>query len=170
MSDIQYIVDTIQYEGSYLNGRFEGHGTYWCDLGRYTGYFSDGQFHGRGTLFLKDGGKFEGEWRKGKFISESGRYVFEDGLEFKESNWEYCSETDNRFYAEILEDVPPTGPLKYVTANKNNPLLPLGCYDCIDGYFDPKMNAVRDYETHSEIRRPDQEDVKWILKYCRQEK
>eukprot|EP01041_Mallomonas_annulata_P012218 gene12218-25649_t len=159
------ILEEIKYDGGYQAGRFDGHGTYECAAGRYVGQFHDGQFHGKGTLYLNEGGKFVGEFRAGKYIS--GTYIFEDGLEYKDQDWEYCTAKDPRFYAEVKEKVPIDGPLKYVTSNPAEPLLPLDCYDVIDGYYDPSTGCVRDYITHSEIRRPDPKTLRWIMKKCR---
>lgn len=136
-------------------------------MGKYSGHFCDGQFHGSGTMLLKDGGKFEGDWFRGKFVS--GKFVFADGLEYQdgEGGWEYCTTKDPRFYSEIQAGVPKEGPLIQDTADPRPALLPLGCFDCIDGYFDPVMGAVRDFRSHAELRRPDQEEVRWIRKHCR---
>jgi hypothetical protein len=62
--------------------------------------------------------------------------------------------------------------------------IPRGCFDTIDGYFDPKKKAVLDYTTGyyiiiyiifyylfiikgEQIRMPDQEEKEWIMANCR---
>jgi len=106
------------------------------------------------------GGKFEGIFDKGRFVS--GKFIFEDGLDYEEKDWKYCSEEDPRFYREIEQGVPLDGPLKYSTARANPPKLPAGCYDTIEGYFDPKSGWIRDYGTNREIRKPDADEGLWM--------
>ena len=111
------------------------------------------------------GGRFEGDFEKGKYIR--GTFYFDDGLDYDDQDWKYCSEEDPRFWCERQEGISIKGPLKYPCANPRPPRLPLGCYDTIDGYFDPKAGCVREYFSHHEIRRPDPEEIRWIQSNCR---
>lgn len=69
------------------------------------------RFHGRGTLYFTNGGRFEAIWERGRAVGEGtgGRYTFHDGLEYEESDWEYCDGTDRRFYSEICRGIEPAG-------------------------------------------------------------
>ena len=45
-----------------------------------------------------------------------------------------------RFWTEVQASVPVHGPLKYPTPNPHDyESVPPGCYDCIDGYYNPKV-------------------------------
>lgn len=165
-----------EYDGEIANGRYEGKGTYILPTkasSKYVGTFQDGAFHGQGVLTV-DGGKFVGEWNRGKMVS--GKFIFEDGLEYKPMNdtepWNYCSNSDPRFFIEREEKVPmaPTtsaSRLKYERPSKETPFLPPGCYDTIDGYYDPKKFAIFSFEDATEVRMPDKKEVAWIVENCR---
>ena len=90
------------YEGQYLNGEFNGQGTFtWPDGVRYIGEFKNGQFNGQGiystqTLKAEDlsimhefkGSKYVGEFKDGKkhgqgtWTHGSNKYVgeYKNGL------------------------------------------------------------------------------------------
>jgi hypothetical protein len=38
-----------------------------------------------------------------------GKYIFADGLEYSDKNWEYCDGYDRRFYTEICNGLKPAG-------------------------------------------------------------
>jgi hypothetical protein len=130
------------------------------------GSFVNGEFHGEGTLRVK-GGRFVGTWEHGRLVK--GNFVFEDGLAYvrDEAKWSYCQEGDRRFYSEVIEGVLMEGPYKYPTASARPPPLPEGCYDVIEGYYDPETLSIRDFETHDEIRRPVDTERFWIQDNCR---
>ena len=92
----------------------------------------------------------------------------------------------------MAENIPKEGPLKYAcngytNANKNKNeiknknenennedskneekyVLPLNCYDFVEGYYDPKKNILCAHITGSDIRVPTEKEVEWILKHCR---
>ena len=55
------------YEGHYLNGKFDGQGTFtWSDGDKYVGEYKDGKRHGQGTFTWSDGDKYVGEWKDGE--------------------------------------------------------------------------------------------------------
>ena len=158
-----------EYKGELLNGRFEGVGEYESPQGRFVGGFHDGHFHGPGTMHVS-GGKFVGTWQNGKI--DTGEFFFNDGLMHRKSGykfWEYCSMYDPRFYTEVVEiGLEKDQPLKYQTihgtvANK----IPQGCYDTVDGYYDPKQISVCKYDTNLPFRMPNKEEKEWIIKNCR---
>jgi len=164
-----------EYTGEVSRGRWDGKGTYKLpgSSNTFVGTFEDGAFHGPGVLKV-EGGKWVGEWRRGKMIS--GHFVFLDGLEHKAISdskpWSYCSSGDPRFYIEIQENEPKmatsnTSKLKYKTPEVVTPFLPPGCFDTIDGYYDPKKFAVYSYESGKEIRMPDKKEAAWIVANCR---
>lgn len=157
-----------EYEGERVNGRYEGQGIYRTLDATYEGEFVGGLFEGQGTLHLR-GGHYEGTWSRGKLIS--GNFYFSDGLKYKsitEKNWGYCSKADPRFHAEIMCGVQIGDELRKNTSHSFAGKLPIGCYDTIDGYFDPKRGGVISYEDDTMVLRiPDRAERAWIEKYCR---
>jgi hypothetical protein len=156
-----------EYEGDYLEGRFHGRGVYKQNDFKYDGNFLDGLYHGEGTLFLKSG-RFEGNWNKGKLVD--GGFIFEDGLHYSkqdEDRWKYCSNEDPRFYSEIQNDLQIGEKLSEVTSHSYGNSLPKGCYDVIEGYYDPKKLMIFSYGTNDELRMPTKEEHKWFLANCR---
>ena len=96
-----------------------GKGTYKLASGIiYEGEFMDGMFHGQGALiFPDDGGKVVGVWKEGRLLS--GKYIFHDGLTYKPKEWQYCTDSDRRFWSEIqtgikLGDIPQLSNTTYV--------------------------------------------------------
>lgn len=155
------------YEGDYKDKRYEGYGTYKSSYGTYTGNFFDGYFHGQGTLLIK-GGEYSGIWKNGALID--GKFKFLDGLEHKninEKDWNYCSNKDPRFYCEIVDGLSLGSQLIRDTPAEVTPIIPFGCYDTLDGYYDPKKFCVFDYDTHEQVRMPTQEESQWIVDNCR---
>ena len=104
------------YDGALVNGRMEGKENYTSPTDtRYEGDMLDGMFHG-------------------KVIS--GKYVLVDGLEFDEENWTYYDGYDQRFYTEIRDGLKPEG--RSQLTNRIPPrVIPEGCYDTGDGFYDP---------------------------------
>jgi MORN repeat len=83
----------------------------------YTGSFKESLFHGPGTLHYPGVGKFVGEFLEG--VAVSGKFFFEDGLEYGDSTedtpkqsesrnvqisktWKYLMPDDRRYYREKL--------------------------------------------------------------------
>ena len=159
------------YEGAMVDGRYHGHGTLKYPGGTYTGDFRNGELHGEGVLVLKEG-KFEGSWERGKLCK--GSFVFPDGLQHRPvdmKHWPYCSPEDPRFHCEIKEGLALGEPLRYETqAGAHTLRLPAGCYDTVDGYYDPKRLSVCSLETLEPIRMPSADEKVFILGSCRQQK
>ncbi|OXB76376.1 UNVERIFIED_CONTAM: hypothetical protein H355_006787 [Colinus virginianus] len=44
--------------------------------------------------------------------------------------------------------------------------IPEGCYDCGDGFYNPKTRIVVDYELRF-LRNADDEEHEWIIRTCR---
>ncbi len=84
----------------------------------YEGEFQDSMFDGEGTLFFpNDGGRFVGAWKRGKLVH--GKYFFQDNLEYRPENWQYCTDGDRRFWTEIqngirIADAPALSDKEYV--------------------------------------------------------
>ena len=100
-----------------------------------------------------------------------GGFVFNDGLKYTSMNvdeqWDYCSQSDPRFHSEIELGIQLGDSLTLTSPNPEHHALPPGCYDTVDGYYDPRRQSVISYTTNQPIRTPDAEEVKWITKYCR---
>jgi hypothetical protein len=100
----------------------------------------------------------------------SGTFIFDDGLNYKQTGekyWDYCSIHDQRFQKEILENVPKAGPYPYKDVHIKPTTLPSNCYDCIEGYYDPKRKMIINFETGGDIRVPNERDIDWIERNCR---
>mmetsp|Transcript_26065 Transcript_26065/g.35926 ORF Transcript_26065/g.35926 Transcript_26065/m.35926 type:complete len:167 (+) Transcript_26065:218-718(+) len=157
-----------EYSGDQENGRYHGKGVYKLENARYEGNFRNGEFHGEGRMFV-EGGSFQGIWRQGKLVE--GCFVFKDDLKHKrvedKKEWDYCTSSDPRFYNEILEGVKVGDKLRHQSAHRYATSLPKGCYDTIDGYFDPKKHTVFSYDNNEELRIPDKREIDWIKEHCR---
>lgn len=89
-------------------GAMNGKGEFTFPNGtRYVGELVDGEFHGKGTLFYPGRGRYEAEWDHGKVIT--GQLFFEDGLQFQDEKWIYCSPEDRRYNIEITNGLRPAG-------------------------------------------------------------
>ncbi|XP_023663638.2 MORN repeat-containing protein 5 [Paramormyrops kingsleyae] len=153
-----------RYDGDTKNGRMEGRGEYTLPTGtRYVGDMKDGYFHGNGVLHFPNGGKYEGTWEKG--ICNQGTYTFSDGLVYQETDWVYCDGNDRRYYTEICHGLKPAGE-SHLTNLDPPRVIPEGCYDCGDGFYNHKTRIITDYE-HRFLRNADDDEHKWIVSTCR---
>ncbi|XP_028829503.1 MORN repeat-containing protein 5 isoform X2 [Denticeps clupeoides] len=142
----------------------EGKGVYTLPTGtKYTGEMKDGVFHGQGVLHFTNGSKYEGTWEKG--ICKQGKYTFSDGLEYDDKEWDYCDGNDRRFYTERCNGIKPAGESQ-LTNMDPSPVIPDGCYDCGDGFYDPNSRVINDYN-HQYLRNADEEEHGWIVRTCR---
>ncbi len=71
----------------------------------YEGEFNKGNFHGKGKMTFMNNSFILGTWENGKLIDK--QFFFEDELEFKEKNWDYCTLRDRRFHQEKLKEIKP---------------------------------------------------------------
>ncbi|XP_073770101.1 MORN repeat-containing protein 5 isoform X5 [Danio rerio] len=132
------------YDGDYNNGRMEGTGEYTIPTHtRYVGEMKDGMFHGKGVLHFPNGSKYEGTWEKG--ICKEGKYTFSDGLKYKETDWDYCDGKDRRFYSERCNGLKPAGESQLTDPDPPR-VIPDGCYDTGDGFYDPNTRVVKGYD------------------------
>ncbi|XP_051835534.1 MORN repeat-containing protein 5 isoform X2 [Antechinus flavipes] len=153
-----------QYFGEYVRGRMEGKALYILPTEtKYQGEMTDGMFHGKGTLHFPNGSQYDATWEKGKIIQ--GKYTFADGLMYKEEKWLYCDGYDRRFYTEICEGLKPAG-ISQVTNIDPPRKIPEGCYDCGDGFYNPKTRVIRDYKNRF-LRNADDDEHEWIIHTCR---
>ena len=110
----------------------------------YEGNFEKGEFHGEGTLIYPNGGRYVAKWDRGKLID--GKYFFYDKLEFSDTNWDYCTIKDRKFYTEAMKGLRPDG-LTLITNDIKGPKsIPEGTYDLGDGYFDPLKRIICEYD------------------------
>ena len=64
--------DGSKYEGSFLNGKRHGIGTFTSSNGSiYVGEWFDDLMHGKGKLTRHDGTVLSGSWQNGKFLDNS---------------------------------------------------------------------------------------------------
>ncbi|XP_073770088.1 MORN repeat-containing protein 5 isoform X2 [Danio rerio] len=110
---------------------------------RYVGEMKDGMFHGKGVLHFPNGSKYEGTWEKG--ICKEGKYTFSDGLKYKETDWDYCDGKDRRFYSERCNGLKPAGESQLTDPDPPR-VIPDGCYDTGDGFYDPNTRVVKGYD------------------------
>ena len=153
------------YEGETLDNMHHGRGKLTFPNGNvYEGGFHMGQFHGEGVLHMAKGGRYVGVWRYGK--EQSGKLVFDDGLEFEDKEWKYCTPEDRRFQSERLHGLQPAGATK-LSDKRERDELPVGCYDVVEGYYDPGTGRIHAYGSGEVIRTPTAEKVAWIRERCR---
>ncbi|NXD26325.1 MORN5 protein, partial [Spelaeornis formosus] len=146
--------------------RMEGFGYYALPTGKeYRGWLWDGMFHGKGELLLPEGGAHRAVWDRGVCDITKGKYAFADGLEYEKEKWRYCDGYDRRFYTEISSGFKPPG-IPQLTNLHPPKIIPEGCYDCGDGFYNPKTRVVVDYK-HKFLRNADEDEHEWILRTCR---
>ncbi|XP_005055875.1 PREDICTED: MORN repeat-containing protein 5 [Ficedula albicollis] len=151
-------------KGRVAGGWMEGYGSYTLPTGaEYRGSLWDGMFHGKGELQLIKGGGYRALWERGR--PTQGKYTFTDGLEFDEEKWPYCDGYDRRFYTEICLGFKPPG-IPQLTNLDPPKIIPEGCYDCGDGFYNPETRVVVDYKRKF-LRNADNDEHEWILRTCR---
>ncbi|XP_030598826.1 MORN repeat-containing protein 5 isoform X2 [Archocentrus centrarchus] len=152
------------YKGATKNGRMEGEGEYTFPTNtRYVGETKDGMFHGKGVLHFPNGSKYEGSWENGRV--KQGTFTFADGLQYQEKDWDYCSGSDRRFYSERCNGLRPAGKSQITDLHPPR-AIPDRCYDCGDGFYNPKTRVVTDY-TGRFLRNADDQEHDWIVRTCR---
>ncbi|KAI9017466.1 hypothetical protein BC832DRAFT_526773, partial [Gaertneriomyces semiglobifer] len=138
-----------------------GNGKYTYPNGSvYVGSFKDGRFHGQGTIHFPGGGKYDALWENG--VVKEGKYTFKDGLEFSPQNWDYCTDSDRRYYSERVNGFQPGDP-QLSNDPAGPPAIPPDTFDCGDGYYDPRDEVVYNY-LGQKIRIPDEEEKEWIVR------
>ncbi|XP_061656827.1 MORN repeat-containing protein 5 isoform X2 [Syngnathoides biaculeatus] len=131
------------YKGPTLNARMEGEGEYtFPSETKYIGEMKDGMFHGGGVLHFPNGSKYEATWENG--IATQGSFTFADGLPYKEKDWDYCDGHDRRFYTERCNGLRPAGESQLTDLHPPR-VIPEGCYDCGDGFYDPATRIITSY-------------------------
>ncbi|XP_034752648.1 MORN repeat-containing protein 5 isoform X1 [Etheostoma cragini] len=128
------------YKGDTKNGRMDGKGEYTFPTEtKYEGEMKDGMLHGKGVLHFPNGSKYEATWENG--IAKQGSFTFADGLQYQEKDWDYCDGYDRRFYSERCNGLRPAGESQLTDLHPPR-LIPDGCYDCGDGFYDPNSRVV----------------------------
>ncbi|XP_072310027.1 MORN repeat-containing protein 5 [Eucyclogobius newberryi] len=151
------------YEGEEKYGRMHGKGKYTFPTGtQYVGETEDGVFHGKGVLHFPNGSKYEATWENG--ITKQGVFTFADGLQYQEKEWDYCDGYDRRFYTERCKGLRPAGESQ-LTGHLRQRVIPEGCYDCGDGFYNPNTRVVTTY-TGRFLRNADDHEHAWIVRTC----
>ncbi|XP_050293657.1 MORN repeat-containing protein 5-like [Anthonomus grandis grandis] len=163
----EHFVTGSSYQGFWDSLGFSGQGTYVYPHGAiYQGNFKDGQFHGRGTILYPRGHKLKGLWEKGKLIDKI--FVFGDGLEVTDP-WTYCQMPDRRFQTEFNTALRGAGG-EYLTNKQPTVEIPEGCYDTIDGFYDPGLRSVFNYpEQPVKITHKNEKGADSLKRICQQE-
>ncbi|XP_024155197.1 MORN repeat-containing protein 5 isoform X3 [Oryzias melastigma] len=130
---------------------------------KYVGEMKDGMFHGEGMLLFPNGIKCESTWENG--LSKEGLFTFADGLQYQETNWDYCDGNDRRFHSERCNGIRPAGESQMTDLHPPRP-IPEGCYDCADGFYDPVTRVVTSYSSGF-LRNADDSEHEWIVRSCR---
>ncbi|XP_009074398.1 PREDICTED: MORN repeat-containing protein 5 [Acanthisitta chloris] len=142
----------------------EGYGSAVMSAGReYRGSLRDGMFDGEGELLFPGGSRYQAVWHRG--VATQGKYVFADGLEYDDKKWNYCDGYDRRFYTEICSGFKPPGIPQFTNLDPPR-IIPEGCYDCGDGFYNPETRVVVDYQFEF-LRNADDEEHEWIIRTCR---
>jgi hypothetical protein len=111
----------------------------------YESEFKEGHAHSKkhlGLVVYPRGDTFEGQWRKGRFMS--GNITFGDDLKFEPQDWDYSVAPDRRFYIERDVGVKQAGRTLF-NDRIPVPFIPPGFYDTGDGVYDPKTGVVTGY-------------------------
>ncbi|XP_072932560.1 MORN repeat-containing protein 5-like [Epargyreus clarus] len=155
-----------QYEGTWDMLGMSGYGIYTFSNGViYAGEFDDGVFHGEGELQYPSGAILRGKWQRGQLVQRT--LIFADGLEYKETDWDYCRTPDRRFTIEYKVGLQPAGQ-SFLTAEQPTRPVPHGYYDTGDGFYDPKTKVVyRADDITAIIRSPSVREQRWIIENCR---
>ena len=130
----------------------------------YEGDFDKGEFHGNGTLHYPNGGRYVGKWNRGKSIS--GDYFFYDDLPYENRDWTYSTQRDRSFYTEVLMGIRPDGKTLIVNNIDGPRLIPQGCYDIGDGFYDPTKRMICNYDGAFK-RNMETGEEEWIVSKCR---
>ncbi|CAH2982444.1 unnamed protein product [Chilo suppressalis] len=155
-----------KYEGTWDVLGMSGYGTYvFPNDVIYEGEFNDGMFHGSGELRYPCGAILQGKWQRGLLIERT--LIFADGLEYSETDWKYCKMPDRRFTIEYKKGIQPAGQ-SFLTADQPTREIPLGFYDTVDGFYDPKTKVVyKPNDLTAILRSPSEREQKWIMENCR---
>ena len=157
-----------RFQGGLSSGRADGEGTYIFPNGtRYVGGFKNGMFEGKGTMFIPNCGAYTAMWLEGKKVE--GEYKFSDGLEYKESEWGYCTLNDRRFKTELEQGIRPAGQSQLTNHREGDPKLEPNHADAGDGYVDLKSNdgKVHDFQTGETKRYVEPTETKWLMEKAR---
>ncbi|KAK9879272.1 hypothetical protein WA026_004118 [Henosepilachna vigintioctopunctata] len=153
------------YEGQCSKIGMEGHGIYTFPHGVvYEGQFKDGMFHGKGILVYPQGQALNCTFKKGKItkweflfappsseddvVPGQGRRMSTGSEDLVRLKTEldidiatYCKPPDRRFNRSYSEGM-KGAPYENRTARLRERLIPEGCYDMEDGFYNPKTKWV----------------------------
>nr|XP_058944792.1 MORN repeat-containing protein 5-like [Pocillopora verrucosa] len=156
------------YEGCSLNGRMDDPEAIYKFPNHfgseYHGGIVDGMFHGEGKLKVREGVHFTGKFEKGRAVE--GFFEFQDDVRFEIENWAYCDGDNNRVFKSELENgLKPAGRSQLTNVDPPQ-TIPKGMYDCGDGFYDPVVRTVINYDSVF-LRNTDEKEHQWIINRCR---
>ncbi|KOC59120.1 MORN repeat-containing protein 5 [Habropoda laboriosa] len=173
-------VDGSEYRGTWNELGMEGIGKFILPHGTvFEGEFRDGTFHGRGSAYWPRGQRVDGIWYQGE--CKDKRYIFDDGLNFRNKDWEYCKFPDRRYLACLKYGLKPAG-ATLRTNKRNGFVIPPMCYDSGIGIFNPRTRCITSYrdskkkapleqliqlsERSKILKIPDTKFAQWVEKNC----
>lgn len=122
--------------------------TYYISGVQHTGTFNECLDHGINTFKYPNGAILGGLWIDGE-IKKIDDYQFENGCMY---NIKYCQISDRRFHNELINGLNPAG-RSYMTNNYPERKIPKGCYDVVDGFYNPLTKCVYDFDNPTKILR-----------------
>ncbi|CAK9807320.1 MORN repeat-containing protein 5 [Anthophora quadrimaculata] len=158
-------IDGSEYRGTWNDLGMEGIGKFVLPHNTiFEGEFRDGTFHGHGSIYWPRGQRADGIWFQGE--CENKRYIFDDGLNFSDKNWEYCKFPDRRYLACLKYGLNPAG-VTLRTNKRNGFIIPPMSYDSGIGIFNPRTHCITSYRDSKKIVKiPDIKFGEWIKKNC----
>lgn len=135
------------YAGEWSPIDMDGVGSYILSHGVvYDGQLKDGMFHGKGVLTYPMGQMVVGEWYEGEIMSWTFKYK-----NIKQCTLDtYCKQPDRRFLKTLYSQLRPAGK-EYLTNDQPTRRIPEGCYDVVDGFYNPKTLWVHSIKSMSKV-------------------
>ncbi|KAL3279263.1 hypothetical protein HHI36_016775 [Cryptolaemus montrouzieri] len=135
------------YVGEWSATDMDGIGTFILPHGVvYEGHMKDGMFHGKGVLIYPLGQMVVGEWYEGEITSWRFKYRNIEQCKLET----YCKQPDRRFLTTLYNELLPAG-REYLTNAQPTRNIPDGCYDVVDGFYNPKTLWVHSSKNFSNV-------------------
>ncbi|XP_029052505.1 MORN repeat-containing protein 5-like [Osmia bicornis bicornis] len=160
-----HFIDDSKYKGTWNALGMEGIGKYVLPHNAmFEGELRDSTFHGHGSMYWIRGQRMDGVWYRGQ--CNKSRYIFNDGLTFRQKNWKYCKFPDRRYYACLKYGLRPAG-ATLRTNNQAGLVISPNCYDAGIGIFNPRTNCIVSYRNPNKVLEiPNDAFVRWIESNC----
>ncbi|XP_076678469.1 MORN repeat-containing protein 5 [Andrena cerasifolii] len=164
--EVRRFVEGSVYKGTWKPLGMEGIGRFVLPYKSiFEGELRDNTFHGHGSAYWARRQRVDGVWLHGE--CKNRRYIFNDGLIFRENDWKYCQFPDRRYYTCLLHGLRPAG-ATLRTNHQDAALIPPTCYDAGIGIFDPRARYIRSYrEPRKVLEIPTAALARWIENHCR---